>query len=497
MRYAQTLPDSLARLPSMSFFSNKKFSLPPGSALPLLVAGAFFMANLDATVIVTALPQMAKDFGVHPVDMNIGVSAYILTLTVFIPASGWIANRFGTRNVFSMALVQFTLASVLCSASVSLGTFTAARMLQGFAGALMVPVGRLVVLKNTKKSDLIRAIATITWPGLVAPILGPPLGGFITTYASWHWIFILNVPLGVVALLFARRLIPQIPGEKGVPFDVTGFVLTGIACLGLIFGLDKFNEGNIDWKPFAMIGAALMTGALAIWHSKRAAYPLLPLVALNIKSYAVTIYGGSLFRVAIGALPFLLPLMFQLAYGMSAFDAGLLVLSVFAGNLAMKPFTSAILHRFRFKSIMLVNGLLNSVTIFACALLTPQVPTALTLLLLFASGMTRSMQFTALNTLAFSQVPAGQMSGANTLFNTAQQISTGLGIAIGALSLRIAGHFLPASETLQIDTFHIAFIIIGLFSLAGTLDSLTLDKTAGDEIRRKKESVTRPVVPEK
>lgn len=494
MRYAQTLPDSLARLPSMSFFSNKKFSLPPGSALPLLVAGAFFMENLDATVIVTALPQMAKDFGVHPVDMNIGVSAYILTLTVFIPASGWIANRFGTRNVFSMALVLFTLASVLCSASVSLGTFTAARMLQGFAGALMVPVGRLVVLKNTQKSDLIRAIATITWPGLVAPILGPPLGGFITTYTSWHWIFILNVPLGVVALLFARRLIPQIPGEKGVPFDVTGFVLTGIACLGLIFGLDKFNEGNIDWIPFAMIGAALMTGALAIWHSKRAAYPLLP---LNIKSYAVTIYGGSLFRVAIGALPFLLPLMFQLAYGMSAFDAGLLVLSVFAGNLAMKPFTSAILHRFRFKSIMLVNGLLNSVTIFACALLTPQVPTALTLLLLFASGMTRSMQFTALNTLAFSQVPAGQMSGANTLFNTAQQLSTGLGIAIGALSLRIAGHFLPASDTLQIDTFHIAFIIIGLFSLAGTLDSLTLDKTAGDEIRRKKESVTRPAVPEK
>src|SRR5471030_1955119 len=189
----------------MSLFPIKKFSLPPGSALPLLVAGAFFMENLDATVIVTALPQMAKDFGVHPVDMNIGVSAYILTLTVFIPASGWIANRFGTRNIFSLAIVLFTLASILCSASVSLETFTAARMLQGFAGALMVPVGRLVVLKNTQKSDLIRAIATITWPGLVAPILGPPLGGFITTYASWHWIFILNVPLGMVALLFARR----------------------------------------------------------------------------------------------------------------------------------------------------------------------------------------------------------------------------------------------------------------------------------------------------
>ncbi|MBV6819669.1 MFS transporter [Rahnella sp. PD12R] len=481
----------------MSFFSKKKFPLPPGSALPLLVAGAFFMENLDATVIVTALPQMAKDFGVHPVDMNIGVSAYILTLTVFIPASGWIANRFGTRNVFSLALILFTLASLLCSASDSLGTFTAARMLQGFAGALMVPVGRLVVLKNTQKSDLIRAIATITWPGLVAPILGPPLGGFITTYASWHWIFLLNLPLGVIALMFSRKLIPQVKGQKGVPFDITGFVLTGAACLGLIFGLDMFNQGTINWKPVTMVGGAVIVGALAVWHSGRAAYPLLPLTALKIKSYAVTIYGGSLFRVAIGALPFLLPLMFQLGYGMNAFDAGLLVLAVFAGNLAMKPFTSPILHRFRFKSIMLVNGLLNSATIFACALLTPEVPTAITLLLLFASGMTRSMQFTALNTLAFSQVPAEQMSGANTLFNTAQQLSTGLGIAIGALSLRVAEHFLPASAGMQTGTFHIAFIIIGVFSLAGTLDSLTLDPTAGDEIRRKKESVPQPASSQK
>ncbi|MGA5653293.1 MFS transporter [Rahnella contaminans] len=481
----------------MSFFSNKKFSLQPGSALPLLVAGAFFMENLDATVIVTALPQMAKDFGVHPVDMNIGVSAYILTLTVFIPASGWIANRFGTRNVFSLALILFTLASLLCSASVSLSTFTAARMLQGFAGALMVPVGRLVVLKNTQKSDLIRAIATITWPGLVAPILGPPLGGFITTYASWHWIFLLNLPLGIIALVFSRKLIPQVEGQKGVPFDVTGFVLTGAACLGLIFGLDMFNQGTINWKPVTMVGGAVIVGALAVWHSGRATHPLLPLTALKIKSYAVTIYGGSLFRVAIGALPFLLPLMFQLGYGMNAFDAGLLVLAVFAGNLAMKPFTSPILHRFRFKSIMLVNGLLNSATIFACALLTPDVPTAITLLLLFASGMTRSMQFTALNTLAFSQVPAEQMGGANTLFNTAQQLSTGLGIAIGALSLRVAEHFLPASAGMQTGTFHIAFIIIGVFSLTGTLDSLTLDPTAGDEIRRKKESVPQPASSQK
>lgn len=472
-----------------------KFSLPAGSALPLLVAGAFFMENLDATVIVTALPQMAQAFGVHPVDMNIGVSAYILTATVFIPASGWIANRFGTRKVFSLAIVLFALASILCSVSTSLATFTAARMLQGFSGALMVPVGRLVVLRNTAKSDLIRAIATITWPGLVAPIIGPPLGGFITTFASWHWIFIINLPLCVIALYFSQKLVPSLPGEKGVPFDLLGFVLTGAACLGLMFGLDLFNQQGIGWLPTVCVLASILLAALTVLHSIRTPFPLLPMVAMKIKSYAVTIYGGSLFRIAIGALPFLLPLMFQLGYGMSAFDAGLLVLAVFAGNLAMKPFTSAILHRFRFRSVMLVNGMLNSLTIFACALLTPEVSTPLTLLLLFASGMTRSMQFTALNTLTFSQVPSEQMGGANTLANTVQQLSTGLGITIGALSLRIAEHFQSnVGSTVHLQQFHVAFIIIGLFSLVGTLNNLSLSPTAGDEIRRKK-TASAPAAP--
>ncbi|NMP29757.1 MFS transporter [Rahnella sp. SAP-1] len=465
----------------------KTLSLPAGSALPLLVAGAFFMENLDATVIVTALPAMARAFGEHPVDLNIGVSAYILTLTVFIPASGWIANRFGTRQVFSLAIILFTLASVLCSMCGNLPTFTAARMLQGFAGALMVPVGRLVVLRNTAKSDLIRAIATITWPGLVAPILGPPLGGFITTYASWHWIFILNVPLGIIALLFSLKLIPAESGEKGVPFDLLGFLLTGATCFGLIFGLDLFNKGSATlWLPLSWVVTSLLLGGLAIRHSKHSAHPLLPTVAMKIKSYAVTVIGGSLFRIAIGALPFMLPLLFQLGYGMSAFDAGLLVLAVFAGNLAMKPFTSAILFRFPFRTTLLVNGFLNALTIVACAFLTPAVPTALTLILLFISGMTRSMQFTALNTLAFSQVPGTQMSGANTLFNTAQQLSSGLGIAIGALTLRIAEHFAPANSGISLGSFRLAFILIAIIALLGMLDSLSLGASDGDEIRRKR-----------
>ncbi len=469
-----------------------KLSLPVGSALPLLVAGAFFMENLDATVIVTALPQMATAFGVHAVDLNIGVSAYILTLTVFIPASGWIANRFGARNVFSIAIVLFTLASILCAMSVSLGTFTAARILQGFAGALMVPVGRLVVLRSTSKSDLIKAIATITWPGLVAPILGPPVGGFITTYASWHWIFILNVPLGIAGLWFSLRLIPKEPLTNNVPFDIRGFLLSGVACFALMFGLDLVSHPSLSWMvPMLCVAGSLTLAALLVRHSRRYPHPLLQLVSLKIKSYAVTIYGGTLFRIAIGAVPFLLPLMFQLGFGMSAFDAGLLVLAVFAGNLVMKPFTSAILYRFPFKTTLIVNGLLNAATIFACAFITPETPMVAIITLLFVSGLTRSMQFTALNTLAFSQVPAQQMSGANTLFNMSQQLGSGLGIAIGALALRLAELFHPqADRAIPVTDFQIAFVVIGVIAVLAVCDIFSLQRDAGDEIRHKKQKVS-------
>ncbi|WP_442976056.1 MFS transporter [Rouxiella sp. T17] len=466
----------------------KKISLPGGSALPLLVAGAMFMENLDTTVIVTALPKMAAAFGVHAIDLNIGVSAYILTLTVFIPASGWIANRLGTRSVFSAAILLFTLASILCAMSVSLTTFTAARMLQGFAGALMVPVGRLIVLRNIAKADLIKAFATITWPALVAPILGPPLGGFITTYASWHWIFLLNVPLGVIGLILSLKLIPNEKGASAIPFDLIGFVLTGVACLGLIFGLDMYNKSATGYGlPTLMVLGSVLVGVLAFKHFSTTRHPLLPLMALKIKSYAVTIVGGSLFRIAIGSVPFLLPLLFQLGYGMSPFEAGLLVLTVFAGNLAMKPFTSAIMFRFPFRTVLVVNGLINALAIFACAFLTPSVPMALTVVLLFISGMTRSMQFTAVNTLAFSQVPNTLMDGANALFNTALQLASGLGIAIGALALRIAQNFEPAAQSgTSLGSFRIAFIMVGCIALLGMLDSLKLSVTDGDEIRQKK-----------
>ena len=345
------------------------------------------MENLDGTVVVTALPQMAASFGVHPVDLNIGVSSYILTLAILIPASGWVADRFGARRVFAGAIVVFTLASMLCGYCNSLGAFTLARILQGAGGAMMVPVGRLAVLRVTEKHNLMRAIATITWPGLAAPVLGPPLGGFITTYASWQWIFFLNAPLGLVALILALRLIPQ--GSKTVTtrFDWTGFALTGLACFALMYGLDLVGSEDTSWPIVGLsLLVAIVAGVAAILHAKRQAHPLVDFRALRVRSYAMTIRGGSVFRVAIAAVPFLLPLLFQIGFGLNPFASGTLVLAVFAGNIAMKPFTTPILRRFSFRGTLLVNGLINAAVIFGCAFLTPATPVAVTMGLLFVSG---------------------------------------------------------------------------------------------------------------
>src|SRR6185437_2712737 len=267
------------------------------TAISLLVAGAFFMENLDSTVIVTAIPQMAKSFGIPPVDLSLGVSAYILAMAVLIPASGWLADRFGGKTVFASAIILFTLSSMLCGISPNLPIFVLARVIQGIAGAMMVPVGRLVVLRSAKKEEIIGAIGLIVWPGLAAPVVGPPLGGFITTYFSWHWIFFLNLPLGAVALAFAVLLVG------------------GIA-----------------------------VGVVAVWHERREPHPLVDFYALRFKSFALTVWGGTLFRASIGAIPFLLPLLFQIGFGLDAFVSGLLVLSVFAGNIVMKIFTTATLN---------------------------------------------------------------------------------------------------------------------------------------------------------
>ena len=459
--------------------------------IALLVAGAFFMENLDGTVITTAVPEIARSFGVAPLALNIGVSAYLLTLGVLIPISGWVAERFGARRVFAAALAIFTLASVLCGLADSLAEFVALRMLQGAGGAMMVPVGRLVVLNSTPKEKLISVIATLTWPALVAPVLGPPVGGFITSYASWRWIFYLNLPLGVIALALAWWLIPDRRAAAKRPFDWPGFLLSGGALLPLTWGAEVSGGQDPNWAEAAgciVAGVALLLALRR--HLKRAAHPLIDLGAFAIPTFSVTIVGGSLFRMAIGAVPFLLPLMFQLGFGLDAFHAGLLVIAVFAGNLMMKPATTPILRRFGFKPVLLVNGVANVLSLAACALLTPATPVWLIAAVLFVGGLTRSMQFSALNTIAFADVPQPRMAAANTLFSTAFQVALGLGIALGATGVRL-GHWsaqqLGIGHWPAID-YRLAFLLVALVSLLGLVDALRLDPAAGAQVSRPRQS---------
>jgi EmrB/QacA subfamily drug resistance transporter len=448
----------------------------------LLVAGALFMENLDGTVITTALPAMARSFGVAPLDLNIGVSAYLLALGVFIPLSGWVAGRWGARRVFAGAIALFTLASVLCGLARGPVEFALLRVLQGVGGAMMVPVGRLVVLNNTPKERLIATIATLTWPALVAPVLGPPVGGFITSRASWHWIFFLNLPLGLLALVLALRLIPDRRAAAGQPFDWPGFLLGGAALLGLTWGAELLTRQDASWLA---AGACLLGGAgllaLAVAHLRRAAHPLVEFDALRLPTFAVTLFGGSLFRMAIGAMPFLLPLLFQVGFGLDPFNAGLLMIAVFGGNLAMKTRTTAVLRRFGFRRVLVTNGLLNVGALGACALLTPSTPVWLIGAVLFAGGMTRSMQFTALNTIAYVDVPQARMAAANTLSSTTFQLAMGLGVALGALAVRAGAWLAPLAGLAQLPAveYRIAFALVALVSLAGLRDAWALPHDAG------------------
>src|ERR1700760_694880 len=346
--------------------------------IALIVASAYFMENLDATVIATALPHMAATFGVTSVSLSIGMTAYLLALAVFIPISGWVADRFGQRSVFGGAIIVFTGASILCGMSNGLVEFTISRILQGIGGAMMVPVGRLAVLRSTEKRHLMRSIAYITWPGLAAPVLGPALGGFISTYFNWRWIFLLNVPIGLLGLVLTALFIPNYRESTRRPFDVPGFVLSGIALTCLMYGMVLIGQLHGDWRITAgALICGLAAAVLAIRHFGRAEHPLIDLSPWRIPTFRVTLDGGSLYVVSVSVSPFLLPLLFQLGFGLNAFAAGLLVLAYAAGNLGMKTLTTPILKRFGFRKVMIVNGVLTAVTIALCSLLSPDTPRAL------------------------------------------------------------------------------------------------------------------------
>jgi len=448
-----------------------------------LIAGAFFMENLDGTIIATALPQMARSFHVGAVNLNIGMTAYLLTLAVFIPISGWVADRFGSRSVFATAIGIFTLSSLLCGLSHTLTQFTLMRIVQGLGGAMMVPVGRLIVLRNTPKDKLTQAIAYITWPGLTALVLGPALGGFITTYASWHWIFFLNLPIGVVALVLALLWIENVRLGEVHPFDWFTFLLAGLASSGTVYAMEKLGgESGGHWKvPALILAISLLSGVLAIFAARRKpATSFVDLESLRLKTYALSIYGASAFRIAVSVLPFLLPLMFQIVFGLSAFHSGLYLLALFAGDLSMKAFVIQVLRRFGFRRILIVNGVITSTSMVLCAMLSPGTPAALIVLILFLHGACRSMEFTCMTTLAYAEIPSEKMSRANGFLSAVMQLSMGVGIAVGAITLRLVAHARGHSGAApELRDFHLAILFIAVLSLGPVINSIGLPHDAG------------------
>jgi EmrB/QacA subfamily drug resistance transporter len=447
-----------------------------------LIAGAFFMENLDGTIIATALPQMARSFRVGAVNLNIGMTAYLLTLAVFIPISGWVADRFGSRSVFASAIATFTIASLLCGASHTLTQFTLMRILQGIGGAMMVPVGRLIVLRTTPKHKLTEAIAYITWPGLTALVVGPPLGGFITTYASWHWIFFLNLPIGIVAMVLTLLWVENVRmGEKHA-FDWLTFVLAGFASAGVVYGMEKLGSEGVRWHvPALVLALSLLSGGAAIWAAHRdPATSLIDLESMKLKTYSLSVYGASAFRIGVSVLPFLLPLMFQITFGLNAFRSGLYLLALFAGDLSMKVFVIQTLRRFGFRRILIVNGIITAASMAFCALLSPATATALVVTILFLHGAFRSMQFTCLTTLAYSEIPSDRMSRANGFLSAVMQLSMGVGVAVGAITLRLVAHAHGHSAaTPQLRDFHIAILLMAVLVLGPVVNSFGLSPDAG------------------
>ncbi|MEA3107380.1 MAG: hypothetical protein QOI88_1985 [Gammaproteobacteria bacterium] len=457
------------------------------AVLPFIVAATFFMEYLDTTIVATALPQMARSFGVGPNEVSLGMTAYMLTLAVFIPVSGWIADRFGSRTVFGGALVLFTFASVLCGLSTGIGFFTAARVLQGIGGAMMVPVGRMIVVRHTDKSRLMKAISTITWPAIVAPVIGPTVGGFITTYASWHWVFFLNVPFGLAALAAIAKYVPNQRDGLRRPMDVAGFILSGAALTSLLYGTELASRQDARIAHAAgFILAGVILGSIAVRHFRRVRDPLLDLTTLRVPTYSVTVLWGSATRIGIEAVPYLAPLLFQIGFGLSAFQSGLLLLATAIGNLGMKMFTTRILRRVGFRTASMIASAIAAVSVAGYGWLFPSTPLAVMLVVLFVYGLARSLQFTTLATLAYADVDDPRKAPASTLWSVAQQMTIGMGIAFGALCLRISSALAAAprlhTQGFALEDFRWAFTAAGVLIAVSIVGYARLPADAGNTI---------------
>ena len=456
--------------------------ISPTRIMPLVIAAALFMENMDSTVIATSLPAIAADLGTNPVSLKLAFTTYLLSLTVFLPISGWMADKFGAKLIFRLAIVVFTLASFGCGFAPNLGWLVALRALQGIGGAMMVPVGRIILIRTIPKSELVNAMAWLTVPALIGPLLGPPIGGFITTYFHWRWIFWMNVPIGILGFILATRFMPYTREENVPPLDSKGFLLSGFGLALAVFGCTVLGHGFFpETLVLAMIAVGVLMIALYLRHARRVANPILDLSLLSIDTLRISITGGLFYRIAAGAIPFLLPLMLQLGFGLTAFQTGLITCAAALGALTMKFGAGQLLRRFGYRRLLIANGILSCLLMAAMGLFTPSLSYIFMMIILLIGGVSRSMQFTALNSIAYADVSTAQVSKANGLYTVVQQLSLALGVAVAATILDVS-QALRGASTLATADFAAAFFLVSAGGLASIILFMRLPDNAGSAL---------------
>ncbi|MRX34314.1 MFS transporter [Aminobacter sp. MDW-2] len=448
---------------------------------PLILAVALFMENMDSTVIATSLPAIATDIGTSPIALKLALTAYLVSLAIFIPISAWMADRFGAKLVFRVAIGVFMLGSVACAVSGSLGEFVLARFLQGMGGSMMTPVARLVLVRTTEKSGLVSAMATLTIPALIGPLIGPPVGGFITTFFAWHWIFVINIPIGAIGIWLSGRFLPEIPPEPTRPLDVTGFFLSAIAASGIVFGLSVVSLPALPpVVGVVTIGIGVISALLYVRHARGRDYPLLQLKLFSNPVFRTAIAGGSLFRIGVGATPFLLPLLFQLGFGLTPFQSGMITFATAAGALTMKFVAPRILRTVGFRTVLLVASGCSACLIAANGFFTAETPYVLILSVLFLAGFLRSMFFTSTNALVFADIEPAQSGQATAISAAAQQITVALGVAVGGGALELWSVF--TGQAIGGAGFTFAFLVIAVITALPMLLFSRLAPDAGKAI---------------
>ena len=454
---------------------------PHFRTIGLIIGAAMFMEQLDGTVLATALPSMARDFGVTAPAMSIAMTSYLISLAIFIPVSGRIADRYGARSVFRVAIIAFTLGSIACAQAPDLPLLVIARFVQGIGGAMMMPVGRLVLLRSIEKRDLVAAMSWVLVPAMMGPVLGPPLGGFIVTYFDWRWIFYINVPIGILGVALVSLFIAEVHGDGPRPADVKGSILSALSLASLLFGCELVSHPGQLELVLALLALGIGAGAVYLAHARRIAHPVLDFRLLRLPSFGTSVIAGSLTRITQGAQPFLLPLMLQLDFGLTALQSGSIVLATALGSLTMKIFTQPFLRRFGYRDALVVNGILCCLSYMICAFFRPGWPFPVIFLVLMACGFFMSFQFSAYNTIVYDRIDSNQISSATSLYTTLQQLMLSLGICTGAAALEgsmlLRGHDRP-----QFGDFSAAFFIITAISLTATIWNLRFAPDAGSEI---------------